>query len=62
MPDKVLKLDVATGRVEPWRDLAPEDPAGVFKIHPVRVAPDGRAWAYTYLRLLSDLYVVEGLK
>ena len=26
------------------------------------VTPDGKAWAYDYLRQLSELYVVEGLR
>jgi hypothetical protein len=62
VPDKVQKLDIATGRLEPWRELTLEDPAGLTRINPVRVAPDGRSWAYTYGRVLSNLYVVEGLK
>jgi len=28
----------------------------------VRVAADGRSWAYTHIRVLTNLYVVEGLK
>ena len=27
-----------------------------------KVASDGRSWAYSYVRVLSNLYVVEGLK
>jgi Tol biopolymer transport system component len=62
VPGRDQKLDLATGRLEPWRDLTPEDPAGLTRINPVRVAPDGRSWAYTYIRVLSNLYVVDGLK
>ena len=62
VPGREQKLDLATGRLEPWRDLTPEDPAGLVRINPVRVAPDGRSWAYTYIRVLSNLYVVDGLK
>ena len=62
VPAKTQKLDIATGRLEPWRDLTLEDPAGIVRINPVRVAPDGRSWAYTYIRVLSNLYVVDGLK
>jgi serine/threonine protein kinase/Tol biopolymer transport system component len=62
IPGKMQELDLVTGRAEPWRDLGPEDPAGLTRIGPVRVAADGRAWAYTHIRVLSNLYVVEGLK
>jgi hypothetical protein len=62
VPQKVEKLELATGRVVPWKELTLEDVAGVTRIGPVRVAADGRAWAYTYVRVLSNLYVVDGLK
>ncbi len=62
LPDKAQRLEIATGRLEPWRDLTLEDPAGLLRINPVRVAPDGRSWAYSYIRVLSNLYVVDGLK
>jgi len=62
VPSKVLKLDVLTGRSEPWKELALQDPAGVPRISPVLIAPDGLSWAYGYVRVLSNLYVVEGLK
>ena len=61
-PKRIQKLDLATGRVEPWKELTLEDLAGVVRIDPVRVAPDGRSWAYSYIRVLSNLYVVEGLR
>jgi len=62
VPEKVQRLDIQSGKVELWRELMLEDPAGLIRIHPVMVTPDGRHWAYTYGRVLSDLYVVEGLK
>jgi hypothetical protein len=62
VPGRTQKLDLATGRAEPWKDLAPEDPAGLSRIGPVQVAIDGRSWAYTYIRVLSNLYVVDGLR
>ena len=62
VPNPVRLLDLATGRAQPWKDLTLQDLAGVARIEPVRVAPDGRSWAYGYVRVLSNLYVVEGLK
>jgi len=43
-------------------EIAPPDRAGLLLIRAVRVYDDGRAYAYGYRRLLSDLYLVEGLK
>jgi hypothetical protein len=28
----------------------------------VRLTPDGKSYAYSYVRILSDLYLVDGLK
>jgi len=55
-------VDVATGKRERWKELRPSDSAGVVAVGGIRVAPDGRSYVYTYPRLLSDLYLVEGLK
>lgn len=62
MPAKVYRLEVASGRRTLWKQLMPPDPAGVEYVGPVLPSPDGNAYAYGYRRLLSDLYLVEGLK
>jgi len=62
VPARVSRIDVETGKREVWRDLLPADPAGVERISNVLVTPDGKGYAYCYARLLSDLFVVEGLK
>ncbi len=58
----VVRLDPATGRSVPVRRLGPSDGAGVIGIPTVRVTPDGRTWAWSYARNLSELYIAEGLK
>ena len=40
----------------------PLDPAGVERISNVVIAPDAHAYAYAFARVLSDLFVVQGLK
>jgi hypothetical protein len=62
VPAIVLRVDLGSGTPAPWKELQPEDLAGVVRIAPVRVAPGGRAWAYSYSRVLSELYAVEGLR
>ena len=62
VPARVTRLEVATGKRDLWKDLLPADPAGVERISNVLIAPDARTYAYCYARLLSDLFVVEGLK
>jgi Tol biopolymer transport system component len=62
VPEKVQRLDLDSGKMELWRELTLEDLAGLIRIHPVMVTPDGTHWAFSYTRVLSDLYVVEGLR
>jgi eukaryotic-like serine/threonine-protein kinase len=62
MPAKVFLLDVTTGRKDLWKELIPADAAGVTQVSIVLPTADGRSCVYSYLRQLSDLYVVEGLK
>ncbi len=55
-------LDLATGKYTPVREVGTDDPAGLIHFGPMLITPDGSAYAYNYFRILSDLYVVEGLK
>jgi hypothetical protein len=62
VPGHVFKLDIKTGRRHEWKKLVPPDPAGVYSIIQFQVTPTGHAYAYTYARVLSQLYQVTGLK
>jgi Tol biopolymer transport system component len=62
MPVRVYRLDLATGRRDLWKQIMPGDSTGVVQIRGVLPTRDGRAYAYSYMRILSDLYVVDGLK
>jgi eukaryotic-like serine/threonine-protein kinase len=62
LPAKVYRYDVASGKKELWKELVPADSTGVVDIVVVCPTPDGRSYAYSYARILSNLYVVEGLK
>ena len=62
MPAQIYKLDIATGRRDPARLLKPSDLAGVYSITEFAITPDGHAYFYSYRRLLSQLYLVTGIK
>jgi outer membrane protein assembly factor BamB len=62
MPAMIYRVDVLTGRKEPWRELMPADRGGTYRLDGTHFSADGKAYVYTYRRVLSDLYVVEGLK
>ncbi len=57
LPVKIYRLEIASGKRELIQELSPRDPAGVFPdICMVYATPDGKAFAYSYFRLQSDLY------
>jgi Tol biopolymer transport system component len=62
LPARVELLDVSTGHRQLWKELMPADSAGVTGISPPHISLDGTFYAYSFLRTLSDLYLVEGLK
>ena len=62
LPPAITRITLATGAREPWKLLSSVEAAGVYSVGPVRITPDGTAYAYNALRTLSDLYVGEGLR
>ena len=62
IPAKVFELELSTGKRKLWKELVPADAAGIDTIRGITITPDARAYVYGYIRTLSDLYVVEGLK
>ena len=62
LPARIWRVEIATGRKELVKELAPEDPDGVTSIEAIFMTPDGRTIVYSYRNNLSDLYVVTGLK
>jgi len=62
VPAKIERFFLNSGQREPVRQISPSDPAGVQDIINVRFSADGKSYAYSYLRSLSDLWVVDGLK
>jgi eukaryotic-like serine/threonine-protein kinase len=62
IPAKVFELELSTGRRKLWKELVPADAAGIDTIRGITITPDATAYVYGYIRTLSDLYLVEGLK
>jgi hypothetical protein len=62
MPARISTIDVATGKRAPWKEILPPDPAGILGIWPILITPDGKSYAYSYRRVLGDLYMAEGVK
>ena len=62
VPARVFRLSIDTSRREEVRQIAPSDPAGVESVSGIYFSADGKSYAYSYYRVLSDLWVVDGLK
>ena len=62
MPAKIYRLDIATGRKELWKEMMPADLGGVKSFSRIVLTPDGKSYAYSFYRSLSDLYLIDGLK
>jgi hypothetical protein len=58
----VNRLDLVTGRRELLHELVPPDQAGVLPGASLSVSADGKSYAYSFIRNLSELYLIEGLK
>jgi Tol biopolymer transport system component/predicted Ser/Thr protein kinase len=62
---RIYRYNLATGRRELWKELAPRDPAGVIGVATGRgelaMTPDGRDYVFTYWTVLRNLFLAEGL-
>jgi serine/threonine protein kinase len=62
VPTRVFTIELATGRRTPFRTFSPADPTGLFDSSPPNFSRDLKSYVYSYTRILSDLYIVDGLK
>ncbi|MFI5370246.1 MAG: protein kinase [Candidatus Eisenbacteria bacterium] len=62
LPARIYRVDLGTGERTVWRELAPPDPTGIYRVGRVRTSADGTAYAYVYYMQLVDLHVIEGLR
>jgi hypothetical protein len=61
VPARISLIDVASGAARPWLTIEPLDRTGVHIFPSMRLTRDGHTCVYTYARLLSELYLVNGL-
>lgn len=59
---KIYKLNTVTGKMEFWKEFGGVLSGGISGIAPPHFSRDGSAYAYVYVRLLSQAYVAKGLK
>jgi len=59
---KVDRVELRTGRRTPWKELLPTDRAGLLDISWILFSGDGQSYVYSYRRILSTLYLGQGLQ
>jgi Tol biopolymer transport system component len=59
---KIYRVNVVTGKMELWRTIGSEATAGIDAVGVPHLLSEGTAYAYSYVRVLSEAYVVTGLK
>ena len=63
LPLKIVRFDLATGKVEPWRELEPGETITPYDgLYYFTMTPDGKSYAYSSNSTPSDLYLVTGLR
>jgi hypothetical protein len=60
-PAHIILVDLHSGQRKPSLETKPPDPAGVLYAN-FFMTPDGKSYAYRYRRVLSTLYVADGLR
>jgi Tol biopolymer transport system component len=60
-PARVYRVDWTSGKRDLFHEFWPSDPAGIVASG-VLVTPDGKGRVYSAMRVLSELYLVEGLR
>ena len=59
--DEIQRLDTSTGRTDIWRELKPPDPMADF-FQSVVLSADGQAYAFSYQRDLTTLFLAKGFR
>ena len=59
---KVYRVNVATGKMDFWKSFGTNLPAGTLAISAPMLSNDGNGYAYVHIQVLSEAYVVKGLR
>ena len=59
---KIYRLNILNGQRQLFKEINPSDETGLYDMSHLLFSADGRAYVYGYTRLLSELYLVSGVK
>jgi len=60
LPALIFRVNAQTGVTRLWKEVTPADPVGVNSVTGVSIAGDERSYVYSYRRVQSELYLVDG--
>jgi eukaryotic-like serine/threonine-protein kinase len=61
-PLKVFRVNIVNGQRQLFKEVVPSDQTGLCGMMRVIFSANGRAYVYGYIRQLSELYMVSGVK
>jgi Tol biopolymer transport system component len=61
IPSSIFRIEIATGKRELWHAIGPRNPSGVSGINSMLISRDGRSFAASYMREISELYIARGV-
>ena len=61
-PPVIDRVDMVTGQRQLWRVVSPADPVGIDHMDRILITPDAKSYCHDYLRWVSQLFIVEGLR
>ena len=62
IPTRVFIIDMTTGQRKFFKSFSSPDPTGLMDNVPPNFSRDLKTYVYSYTRITSDLYIVDGLK
>jgi DNA-binding winged helix-turn-helix (wHTH) protein/Tol biopolymer transport system component len=62
MESVISLVDLATGKRRRFQTVGPLDKTGLTYVSPPNFTPDGKYYAYSYNRQISELFVADGIK
>jgi hypothetical protein len=61
-PVKIYRLNIDNGQRQMFKEINPSDETGLCDMTMILFSANGKAYVYGYTRLLSEIYLVNGLK
>ena len=62
VPARIYRLNIVNGQRQFFKEISPSDEVGLCGMSKIAFSANGRAYVYGYVRQLSELYLVNGVR